>query len=272
MSFVDANFFVNMQRVEDFCKALVASGVRFAWDAQMHIRDVIRYEQHGLWDLIKKSGCYRVSIGSESGAQDILDYIRKRVQVDDILRTAEIINAHGLIAAFNFLFCLPKVEKLSHVYESIDLARRLKEINPDFLLAISFYVPFPGTSMYDDAVGAGLSVPNTLQSWGEFNTNYAHASNSYPWKSPKMERLIYNVLTFFIPLAIPGNMYRGTLRLVREKMKSSKMRLFFWIGHRLAKMRLNHSCYRFPFEIWIFNYYRFVRGIPPYVPGGKGVA
>lgn len=269
ISFMDANFFIDKERVKQLCKLILDSRLNFFWDAQICVSDIIRYEENGLWDLLKESGCYQVNIGAESGSQEILDYIAKNIKVDDILESARIITRHGIKAAYNFLFGLPAVERKRHIYESFELAKGLKKINQEFSLPVSFYVPFPGTRMYRDALKRGLRAPDALEAWGQFDPNYDFASIDYPWKSIRQERLIYNVITFYTPLALPGNMYRGTLRLIKDKMKSSRVRLFIKIGHYLARFRLQYSFYHFPFEIMIFKIYRFVKKSPGYLPGGK---
>lgn len=269
ISFMDANFFVDMERIKRFCLLIKKSRLSFVWDAQMCVRDIIRYEREKVLGLVKESGCYRVNIGAESGAQETLNYIRKNIKVDDILESARIITRHGIEAAYNFLFGLPEVEKRKYIYESFSLMVKLKKINPEFVLPVSFYVPFPGTSMYKDAVQRGWRPPDSLDIWGSFDSNYDCASKTYPWKSARLERLIYDAATFYVPLAIPGNMYRGTLRRIKAKMKSSKVKVFIKIGHYLAYLRVRYSFYHFPFEKVIFKIYRFLRNVPVYLPGGK---
>lgn len=269
ISFMDANFFINIKRIELFCKLLLEKKVKFAWDAQMCVKDIIRYEKSGLLSLIKRSGCFRFNIGSESGSQEILDYIEKHINVTDILESARILTKHKIEAAYNFLFGLPEIESKRHIYESFDLARKLKEINPEFSFPISFYVPFPGTKMCSDAIKRGFKFPDNLEGWGMINTNYDSTSQDYPWKSTKWERIIYDVMTFYIPLAYPGNIYRGTITRLKEKIKSSRLRLFIKLGYYLAIFRLKYSFYHWPFEILVFKIYRFIKRAPDYSPGGK---
>jgi hypothetical protein len=105
----------------------------------------------------------------------------------------------------------------------------------------------------------------------DFNTNYDTASEDYPWKSRRIESLVYDVLTFFIPLAIPGNMHRGTLTNISKKIQSSKLKMFIMIGSFLARMRIKFSFFRLPFEKLIFSMYCSVRKIQRYQPGGKTI-
>ncbi len=267
---IDANFFVNIERVKRFCQLIIEKKIPFVWDAQMHVDDILRYEKKGVLKLLKDSGCYRVNVGSESGSQEILDYIRKNITVEQTIESARLLKKYDIEAAYNFLFRLPKVEEHRHLNESFRLAQALKEIDPEISLPVSFYVPFPGTPMYRDALARGLQMPDTLEGWGDFDSNYDRASRqSFAWRSAEREDLITRVMMFYIPLAVPGNMHRGTLVRVRDKMKTSKFRVFIWAGHWLAKLRLKYAFFGFPFEIGIYKFFHNLRGGQEYVPGGK---
>lgn len=269
IGFMDANFFINMDRVENFCRLILKKKINFAWDAQMYVRDILRYEQKSILSLLRESGCFRVNIGSESGSQEVLEYIKKHIKVEEILTAARILNKHKIEAAFNFLFGLPRMEDKKQIYESFKLAAELKKINTEFSFPVSFYVPFPGTKMYGDAVTRGLRIPDNLEGWGSFNTYYDKARGAYPWKPDRFQRLVSNVMTFYIPLAFPGTMYRGTLTRIKEKMNYSNLRLFIKLGHFLASIRIKHSFYYCPFEVFIFRIYRFFSRAPIYQAGGK---
>lgn len=269
ISFMDANFFVDARRVKELCELLIKEKVNFVWDAQMYVKDIIRYEQSGLWALMVKGGCWRVNIGSETGSQKLLDYIRKKIVVDEIYQSARILSKHSVEGAYNFLFVLPWGESKEDISASFELANNLKKINPEFVFPVSFYVPFPGTTMYRDALNRGFVPPSSLEGWGKFDTNYDTASEKYPWKSPKTGKLIMNVLAFYIPLAIPGNIHRGTISNIKYKLQYSKIRIFIKIAHYLAKLRVKYSFYCFPFEVYLFKFYRRISGHALYVPGGR---
>ncbi len=268
ISFQDANFFIDKNRVKTICELILKNSINCVWDGQMYVRDIIRYENIGLWPLLQKSGCVKVHIGAESGSQEVLNYIGKSISVKDIHLSARILKKYEIEAAYNYLFGLPKYEEKKDVHESIKLAVELKKINPDFSLPISFYVPFPGTSMFQDALERGFQAPQSLEAWAQFDTEYDYSSKAYPWKSKNRETLIYDAITFYIPLAIPGDMHRGTLTRVKDKMEKSHLRIFIKIAHNLAKFRVKYSFYRFPLERLIFKAYLSCTKKFEYVPGG----
>ena len=75
--------------------------------------------------------------GLKSGSQEVLDYINKRITIEEIRESARILKRYDMEAAYNLLFGLPMIEKRKHLYESFRLAEGLKKISPDFSLPVS---------------------------------------------------------------------------------------------------------------------------------------
>ena len=269
IGFMDANFFANVFRVRAFCDEIIKRNIKFVWDAQMYVSDILRYEKCNILGLLRKAGCFRVNVGVESGSQDILDYIKKGITADEIIESAKILKKHGFCAAYNLLFGLPMVEEQKHIYETFDLAKELKKINPDFSLPFSFYVPFPGTSMYTDAVQKGLNSPKKLEEWGKLCIKYAVANTMYGQNIKKMEKLIYDIITFYIPLAFPGDIKRGTITNLGHKIKHSRLRhmirMFSWI----SRERLKRKFYLFRIEPIIFKWYNNMLNKSIYTSGSR---
>lgn len=265
IGFMDANFFANMPRVKLFCNEIVRQNIKFAWDAQMYVRDILRYEKNNILELLRKAGCFRVNVGVESGSQEILDYIKKGITADEIIASAKILKKYGFCAAYNLLFGLPMIEEQKHIYETFDLAKELKKVNPDFSLPFSFYVPFPGTSMYADAVEKGMVAPKKLEDWGQLSIEYALANTMCGQNAKKIEKLIHDVITFYAPLGFPGSMKRGTIVNLEHKIKNSKLRFVIKLFSWIARKRLDQKFYRFRIEPIVFNWYNKNK----YRPGSK---
>ena len=96
--------------------------------------------------MMYKAGCRLVSIGVESGSQEMLDKIGKRITLDDVRLTVKIFKKAGIKIYNYFVIGLPW-ETEETVEDTIDFAI---ELNSDF---ISFYTatPLPGTKFYDYA-------------------------------------------------------------------------------------------------------------------------
>ena len=99
-----------------------------------------------LASIMYKSGCRLVSIGVESGSQEVLNKIGKRINLDQIRNTVKVLKKHKIKIYNYFVIGLPW-ETEETVEETIKFAI---ELDSDF---ISFYTatPLPGSRFYDYA-------------------------------------------------------------------------------------------------------------------------
>lgn len=254
VAIIDAEFFFKNDRLEYFCDGIIERGYRFVWDAQASVKSILRIAKKGLLPKLRKSGCWRLNIGAETGSNEMLDYINKKISVEDILECARALKDSGITGCFNFLFGLLP-EKLPDLLDSFSLAYQLKKINPDSPIPVSFYTPFPGTPMFQDSVNAGFVVPRTLEDWGNYKTSYVSLSDDIPWREIKRERLIYDVLTFYLPIAVPGNLKRGTITMFKQKLEKLPYRLVLYPASKIADYRIKNMDFRFRFEKKLYDLY-----------------
>lgn len=266
VAIIDAEFFFQHDRVEHFCNEVIARDLRFVWDAQASVKSILRLEDKGLLPKLRQAGCWHANVGAESGSAEMLRYMNKGIRVEDTLRCAQALKNCGIVGSFNFLFGLPP-EKESHLYESFTLAYQLKNIDPDSPLPVSFYSPLPGNAIFDDAIKAGFRAPANLEEWGRYNPSYASLAEHVPWRRPEWEKLVYDVITFYLPMGVPGNLMRGTITMFKQKLKQSPYRMVLRLASKLAEYRMRHHQFRFRFERIIFDLYWKLLRKPAYSSG-----
>lgn len=266
VAIIDAEFFFKNDRVEYFCDEIIKRGYKFVWDAQSSIKSILRMAKKGLLPKLHKAGCWRVNIGSETGSEEILNYINKKISIEDIYECARAIKASGITGCFNFLFGLPP-EKLSDLMDSFSMAYQLKKINPDSPLSISFYTPFPGTPIFQDSANAGFVMPKSLEEWGSYKTSYISLSDDIPWRKKEQEKLVYDVLAFYLPMAVPGNLKRGTITMFKRKLEKSPYKKLLYLFHKIADYRMRNMYFRFRFERILFDLYCKMFNKPYYMSG-----
>lgn len=66
------------------------------------------------------------------------------------------------------------------------MAKRLRAISPDFVTPFFYFKPYPGTSLTEDAVKNGFSLPCSLDEW----LNFDFVGSIGPWVSPEKYRRI----------------------------------------------------------------------------------
>jgi len=141
--FEDDNLTLRRSHVEAICEGILRRGLRISWAAPNGIRvgtvtqDVLR--------LMKRSGCYYLAFGIESGSQEILDGIHKGVELTEIERTVRMAKAEGIMTQGFFIFGLPG-ETRETIEETINFAMRIPLDRAQFLLLDVL----PGTALWDE--------------------------------------------------------------------------------------------------------------------------
>lgn len=136
----------------DLCRKIIESGLKITWSANTRANTM----DDEMANLMYKSGCSLVSIGVESGSQEILNNIGKKITLDDIRNTVKILKKNKIKIYNYFVIGLPwETEKT--VEETIKFAI---ELDSNF---ISFYTatPLPGTRYFAYAMMNNL-VTETL--------------------------------------------------------------------------------------------------------------
>ena len=142
---VDDNFTLNINRVKEFCRRLIAEKTNLRWSCPNGIRADIMDEE--LVKLMKKSGCYLVNLGIESLDENVFNRIKKGEKIEDIIGAILMLKKEGIIVIGNFIIGLPgstfKIDM-----GSVKKARRLG-------LDVALWYPlsvYPKTAVYEEYI------------------------------------------------------------------------------------------------------------------------
>ena len=133
----------------------------------------------------KQSGLRRVIIGVESGSQAMMDWIKKDIRLDQVFISAEKCLRHGVAVIFPFIVGFPN-ETDESVRASLEVAKRLRALSPNFQTPIFYFKPYPGSSITEDAVREGHQLPCSLDEWADFD----FIGSAGPWVSPERYQLV----------------------------------------------------------------------------------
>jgi len=207
LNFQDETFFTYGARVEAIAGALLARGLPITWAATMRADQGDRLPD-AVMAKLKRSGLRRVMIGVESGSQEMLDWMKKDVRLDQVLASAEKCLRHGVAAQFPFIVGFPG-ESDASVRATLAFAKRLRAMSPTFQTPIFYFKPYPGSPITEAAVAGGYEPPRTLESWADFDIYDARG----PWVSPDRFRLVER-FKFYQRIAWdePGRAWKRPLR------------------------------------------------------------
>ena len=75
---------------------------------------------------------------------------------------------YGIAGQFPFIVGFPD-ESDADVQASLDCAKQLRAMSPDFLTPIFYFKPYPGSELVIEAVARGFRLPQTLRPGREFD-------------------------------------------------------------------------------------------------------
>jgi anaerobic magnesium-protoporphyrin IX monomethyl ester cyclase len=225
VNFQDETFFTRRDRVQALAERIIDSGMRITWAATMRADQGVRLPD-AVWARCKQSGLRRLLVGVESGSDEMLKRIRKDIRLEQVFHTAHKMLEHDIAGHFPFIVGFPD-ETEAGIQATLDCAKRLRSLSPDFLTPIYYFKPYPGSELVIEAVQRGFELPQTLEQWSQFD--YV-AGLPGPWLSAETFKRIER-FKFFHELA--------------WKRRSRGQRLL----QRLARLRCRRDEYRWPIEM-----------------------
>lgn len=142
----DDAFTTSKDNVSRFCKLLIAKRLDVVWSCVARV-DFIDNE---LLTFMKKSGCWRIDYGIESGSQKILNKMGKNITLKQIETAVKLTKKHGIKVTGYFILG-SFLETHKTIRETIDFAIKLPLDN----MHTCYFTPFPGSKAHETANAYG---------------------------------------------------------------------------------------------------------------------
>jgi radical SAM superfamily enzyme YgiQ (UPF0313 family) len=137
--FDDDTFTANLPRAREIAKKLAPLGLTWSCNSRANLDyDTIKQ--------FKDSGLRLFLVGYESGNQEILDRIKKGIQLDEAMRFTKACKKADVVIHGTFILGLP-VETRETIEQTIRYAMDLDV----FSIQVSLAAPYPGTELFDMA-------------------------------------------------------------------------------------------------------------------------
>lgn len=152
INFYDDQFTFQRQRVEDFCHLMIANPLGMTFNCAVRAEHV----DFALLKLMKAAGCWMVSLGIETGDENLLAQHRQNADLDMLADKIRLIKKAGIRTKGLLMMGLPG-ESEESIRRSMDYVFSLPI--DDFNLAK--FTPFPGSPIYE-----------TIHDLGEFDEDW----------------------------------------------------------------------------------------------------
>lgn len=148
--FEDDNLTLNRSRIEKICDLIIQSNLDIKWATPNGV--AIWTLNKNLLAKMKKSGCYKLSFGIESGDANTLKFIGKPVSLTHARKVIQWANEAGIWTHGFFVIGFPN-ESCKSIYETLRFA-----VKSDLDFA-SFFIatPYPGTTLLEIVKKNGMT-------------------------------------------------------------------------------------------------------------------
>lgn len=144
--FEDDTFITFRSRLVEICQRLIDLKLDISWSCLGRVNQVTEDNLR----LMKRAGCWQISFGVESGSQEILDNIHKKVTLQQISYALQISRDAGLLNKGFFIVGHPGETK-----ETLQLTYDYIMGNPLDDISVTMLTPFPGTELHARAAEFG---------------------------------------------------------------------------------------------------------------------
>jgi radical SAM superfamily enzyme YgiQ (UPF0313 family) len=150
---LDDTFNIDRERVMKICEGIIKNRWNIKWATPNGIRANVFDKE--MAEAMKKSGCYSVSFGVESGNQKTLDYIKKNLDIPVIKQAFKTAHKAGLETVAFMIVGFPNETK-EDIKKSCNFIKKLNAGVADFHTLI----PLPGTEIYNYLKRENLILEN----------------------------------------------------------------------------------------------------------------
>ena len=188
LRFWDENFFVDIGRAQKIISGMISQNLVLPWETTVRAD----YLSAGKIDdeflaQLRRSGCYLLSFGAESGSPLILSKIKKDILPEQIVNSAQMCLRHDIIPQYSFMIGLPGESRadmmltLKLIDDLIRLGDKVQILGPQA------FRPYPGSELYQECLAAGWREPQTLEAWAELISNELNylAVKNFSWVKDK---------------------------------------------------------------------------------------
>jgi glycosyltransferase involved in cell wall biosynthesis/radical SAM superfamily enzyme YgiQ (UPF0313 family)/ADP-heptose:LPS heptosyltransferase/tetratricopeptide (TPR) repeat protein len=140
--FHDDTFNLSPTRVKELCSEITARGVKVEWGVSCRVKPV----SQEMIDMMVAAGCRHICWGIESGSQQMLDRIEKKITLEEIRKAFELCTKHhGVMSVGAFMMVGNAGESAATIADSIDFVNSIKMTDPPSTAIL--YI-LPGTALY----------------------------------------------------------------------------------------------------------------------------
>jgi anaerobic magnesium-protoporphyrin IX monomethyl ester cyclase len=146
--FYDLTAIVKRKWIIEFCHQLIESELNITWQLPSGTRSEAIDDE--VCKLLFDSGCRNLSYAPESGSEEVLHMIKKKISLENLLVSLRSASKHGISVKINIICGFPK-EKIYHLFQTLWFLMKVAMTGCDDM-SINQFSPYPGSPLFNDLV------------------------------------------------------------------------------------------------------------------------
>lgn len=159
INIVDDLFTSNKGRCMEICEEIIRRKINHPWTAFARVDTVSK----DLLQAMKNAGCTMLCFGVESGNQEILNTIKKKITLEKCKEAIALCEEVGIAPMASYILGLPG-ESVETIKQTMEFA---KSLTPNY--GYHILAPFPGTEVREHKEEYGITI--LTDDWDKYDAN-----------------------------------------------------------------------------------------------------
>lgn len=151
IDFYDLTAVINKNWMVNFCKRLIEENLNLTWSMPSGTRSEALDQE--VLSLLYKSGCTKLTYAPETGSERVAKLIKKRVKLNNMLKSMRTAVKEGIIVKANMVFGFPD-DTFQDVFKSFFFLFQMALIGVHDVPCFIF-TPYPGSPLFRRLVSEG---------------------------------------------------------------------------------------------------------------------
>jgi len=150
--FQDLTAIINRRWAKEFCEEIISRNLEITWQMPSGTRSEVFDEE--IAELLVRAGCYALAFAPESGSPEILEDVRKQVDLDNVVEAMRVTLKQDMKLSSFFVIGFPN-ETRETLRQTLSFIRKIALIGV-YDVSVTKFVPYPGSALFKQLQRDGL--------------------------------------------------------------------------------------------------------------------
>lgn len=253
--FYDEDFLISKKRLLEFLDLIEKDNLQFywrIWGRVNYFRE--NYLNKDLVLRLERCGLRSIAMGAESGSQEIIDLIEKRIKVENIIDSARMLKPTKITPRYSFIVGLDGEQKKDTKLTYKLCAELMTTNNRTDIAGPFIFRYYPGSPIFDRIISKyNIKIPEKIADWTTALSKEGFLElKEMPWTWNGLEKYIETLNRDI---------------LIYDKLRRTNIILGKLIN-RIIQWRLKKFNINFPIEVYTYDFLKNIYHIAKKINNG----